>query len=272
MRNFLKHNFPYIFKLAKYIYISSFVYKSSMDKMKKANDKRRSVRLVEDLKILKEVFNDEYFVHNGPFSGLKYIRTSSGSALLPKIMGSYEEPIQKWIEKVIEKKYKRIIDVGCAEGFYTAGFAMRMPETEIIAYDIDAIAIQNANELIKLNDLRNVELKTECTHAELNLLCDESTLVFCDIEGFESVLLDPLKAPNLKKVDLIIESHDFLVENVTEMLIKRFITSHVITIAVDYPIKREAYNIPTKISDELFTYIVQEYRQPVTKYILMEHF
>ena len=71
---------------------------------------------------MQEVFDNQYIIQNGHFKGMNYIKRSSGSALLPKILGSYEEPIQGWIKEVIEKK-----NIGCAEGYYACGFARRLP-------------------------------------------------------------------------------------------------------------------------------------------------
>jgi hypothetical protein len=39
---------------------------------------------------------------NGPFKDMKYINTSNHSSLLPKIIGSYEEPIHRWILDILE--------------------------------------------------------------------------------------------------------------------------------------------------------------------------
>lgn len=272
MRNFIKENFPFIFNQLKGLYHVSFIYKRKADKLKKLHEIWQQHRLTEDLIILKDIFNDDCVVHNGPFKGLKYITRSSGSAFLPKIMGSYEEPIHEWIEKCINKGYNTIIDIGCAEGYYTAGFAMRMPDVNVIAYDIDQVALKNANELAQLNKLGNIDLKAECTHGELNILCNERTLLFCDIEGSELFLLDPLRVPNLKKVDIIIESHDFFVDGVTEILIQRFLSTHKIIIAVDYPCKFNKYQTPNVLNKEKFERIVNEYRNPNTKFIFMEHF
>ncbi len=271
MRTFFKINFPYIFKLLKKLYYISFIYKRDVEKNKKLNYERNKLRAIEDINVLQTVFNNDCSVHNGPFKGLKYITRSSGSAFLPKIMGSYEEPIQDWVAKVITDNYKKIIDIGCAEGYYTAGFALKIPAAKIIAFDIDEEALKNAKELIQLNGLDNVQIRTECNHAELNILCDENTLVFCDIEGFENILLDPIKVPNLRKADLIIESHDFIIEGVSELLVQRFVKTHKITIVVDYPFKMKKYNTPNNVNKENFERIVNEHRRPATKFIFMEH-
>lgn len=272
MKEIIRKNLPTVFSAFRKAYQKSFLYEIKSKKEKTIHAEWQKKRLAEDLIILKEVFNDNCIVYNGPFKGMLYIKQSSGSAFLPKIMGSYEEPIHEWIEKAIGKKYKTIIDVGCAEGYYTVGFAMRIPTAKVFAYDIDQQAINNAQELINLNMISNVELRQECTYEELNHLCVENSLVFCDIEGFEKELLNPIKVPNLKNSDLIIECHDFMVENVTETLISRFVKSHKITIILDYTSKINNYDTPNEIDKGRFGRITNEYRHPDTKYMLLEHF
>ena len=97
-------------------------------------------------------------------------------------------------------------------------------------------------------------------------------MVFCDIEGFEQVLLDPSKAPNLKYVDMLIESHDCLVPNITEELISRFYKTHSMRIIVDYPYRINKYDTPQKLTNNQFNYITDEIRPKFMKFIYMKSF
>lgn len=271
MKQIIKNNFPRLFSILKSFYLKTSYYKNKVMIQKEIQRKHQEKRIKKESEIMQDVFKNQYIVQNGHFKGMKYIQRSSGSALLPKILGSYEEPIQGWIKEVIEdKRYENILDIGCAEGYYACGFAMRMPNVKIIAYDIDEIARKNSTELKKLNKLKNIEIKSECTHAELNDKSQKNTLVFCDIEGFEKVLLDPTRVPNLKNVDLIIESHDCFVPNITEELIKRFYLTHTMRIIVDYPYRINNYVTPMKYTVEQIKYITDEKRSSYMKFIFME--
>jgi len=271
MKDFLKTNFPAFFSFLKKIRQSSPMYKVKIAKQKEIDSLNINKRIAEESKIMHQVFADQYVVQNGHFKGMKYINRSSGSALLPKILGSYEEPIQGWIGEIINGgKYSYILDIGCAEGYYACGFAMNMPNAIITAYDIDPEARNNSNELKKINDLKNIEIKSECTHAELNSMSKSRTLIFCDIEGFEDVLLNPLKAPNLKHVDLLIEAHDCFVPNITEELILRFCQTHTIKIIVDYPYRINKYITPKPITNTQYAYTIGENRSNLMKFLFME--
>ena len=271
MKELLKKHFPFLFNLLRTFYIKTPYYKKKLHKFRTIQEEIKRKREQEEAKIMNDVFNNQYIVHNGPFKGMKYIKRSSGSALLPKILGSYEEPIQKWITEIIQgNKYTKILIIGSGEGYYACGFAMRLPNTTIIAYDIDEEARQNLKELKELNKLTNIEIRAECTHEELNNESKPNVLVFCDIEGHEKILLDPQKVPNLKYVDLIIEAHDCFVPNITEELIKRFYFSHIIQIIIDYPFRIGKYETPKYVSSKQMEYITNEYRPLYMKFIYME--
>jgi hypothetical protein len=221
--------------------------------------------------IISKIFAEKYMVFNGPFRGMKYIRKSSGSTLLPKILGSYEEPLHDWIDEVLEvKNYKKIIDIGCAEGYYAVGFAFRLPDVDIIAYDVDSEARKNISELISINKVYNVEVRDECTLLELERISELKTLIFCDIEGEEIFLLDPKNVPSLKNVDIIVETHDFIFPNTTEDLIRRFYDSHKIRVVVDYPCRLKKYNSPKEMSQDELSFVVDEMRPKMMKWLYLE--
>jgi hypothetical protein len=197
-------------------------------------EKQARLRQEYTNKILKNVFRNKMIVRHGPFKGMRYIRESFGSLLLPKILGSYEEPIHEWIEEAIVKKYDTVIDVGCAEGYYAVGLALALPNSNIFARDIDEKAQELIKKLAEINNVENILVGGELTHREISRLPNNS-LLMCDIEGAEVELLDPSKAPKLRNVDIIVEAHDLLRPNTTEVLIERFSDTHRIKIVVDYP-------------------------------------
>jgi hypothetical protein len=170
-------------------------------------------------------------VQAGPFRGMRYLGRSHGSALLPKLVGSYEADLHPVLRRAIARGPARVIDVGCAEGYYAVGLALRLPGATY-AFDIAAGARLACRELAALNGVADrVVIDGECTAARLNELAGPGALVVCDIEGAEVELLDPARAPRLRQADLLIEAHDDLrldVE-VTPTLLARFRDSHDVT-------------------------------------------
>src|SRR5690606_29129834 len=57
----------------------------------------------------------------GPFEGMKYLEQVAGSALLPKLIGSYESELHAALLDMTRRGHRLIIDVGCAEGYYAVG-------------------------------------------------------------------------------------------------------------------------------------------------------
>ena len=187
-------------------------------------------------------------VMNGPFQGMKYIATANGSQLLPKILGSYEEPIHEWVrEKILSGHHETIIDIGCAEGYYAVGFALKSPKSKIIAFDIDTSALANAKQLAMINKVNyRVEFSERFDAAvissELETEKEKKILIFMDVEGAELDLLDSRKNKSLLSCDILVELHDCFIPGLTEKVISFFSETHKIEIIVDYPWREGEYN------------------------------
>ncbi|MFT6004546.1 MAG: hypothetical protein ACI8UQ_001685, partial [Bacteroidia bacterium] len=50
--------------------------------------------------------------------------------------------------------------------------------------------------------------------------------VVCDVDGYEDELFNKKVLPLLKNSDIIIETHDYVVENTTQMLVDRLAETH----------------------------------------------
>ena len=229
----------------------------------------RDARVLEYLTLLFAKGSPE--ISNGPFKGMSYIASAKGSQLLPKLIGCYEEPIHDWTEEIVKAGYQRIIDLGCAEGYYAVGLKLRSPRTEVFAFDTDSSAIEVA-KLLALKNQINVTFGGLCDHSLLESTIQGRTLVFCDIEGGELGLLDPEKVPSLRSADLLVEAHDCFVCGITETLIERFHMSHRISIRVDYPFRYGSYQTP---SDAIFThndikFMQDELRPPKMRWLYMK--
>jgi hypothetical protein len=223
INKFAKEKFPKIFK-------------SMRDVIMAKNDAafQETKRKISDT--LATIFKNDMTVRNGPFKDMVYTNSFFCVSLFPKIIGGYEEPIQGWINEAIGANYNNIINIGSAEGYYSVGFARTSKNSKIYAYDIKDEELAKNKTLAKINGVEDkITFKNICTNEELDRVISDKTLIICDIEGAEKMLLDPKKSSNLKLADLIVESHDCYVKNITELLIQRFYRTHRIEIIVDYP-------------------------------------
>jgi len=144
------------------------------------------------------------------------------------IFGTYEKDLhfhlQEWI-----KVQSDLICIGAAEGYYAAGFAIHRSNSNIFAYEQDNYQKNNLLQVCQQNHLNNIEVLGKCsTHALDQLLksLNKSVDIICDIEGGEIDILNLIKVPLLKYARILVEVHDHLVPECTDILKKRFEHSH----------------------------------------------
>ena len=190
-------------------------------------------RRQRDAEIVANVFENDLTVRSGLFQGMRYIDSACGSHLLPKLLGSYEEQLFDWI-RAFDGRYRTVINVGCAEGYFAVGLVFAGLTDHVLAYDINPRALELASRLAALNGLQDaVEFHSKCDHDELSNQIRPDTLIFCDIEGHELTLLDPEKCPALRTCDIVFEAHDVLISDLTDTITQRFSDTHEISVVYD---------------------------------------
>jgi precorrin-6B methylase 2 len=168
-------------------------------------------------------------VASGPFQGMRYPRERSiGSALLPKLLGSYEAELHPALEAMLTNNYAAVVDVGCAEGYYAVGLGLRLKAAQIYAFDTDPRARQACAEMARLNGVSDrVHIGAMCDdHVLRSLPLLPKALIIADCEGYEKELFTPQAREVLTKHDLIIETHDFIDINISQQLWDAFSGSH----------------------------------------------
>lgn len=177
--------------------------------------------------IIRALCGDDPRVISGPFRGMAYLTSASGSGLLPKIAGSYELELHDTVEESLERSYDRVLNVGAAEGYYAVGYALRLARAQVFAFDTDVVARYRIRQLARLNDVADrIRVRPACSPHHLSRLVTGRCLVICDCEGCEYELLDPERAPALARADLLVELHEFRVPGVTRLFLQRFEPTH----------------------------------------------
>lgn len=175
-------------------------------------------------------FAPEMTVKRGPFAGLCYPQAySHGSTLAPKLLGTYEAELQPTLERFLTKDYQLIIDIGGAEGYYAIGCALRWPEAQVIAYELQREARQAIDEMARANHVRErITIAAECLTSDLY---GKRGLVICDIEGCEVELLaEPRTSDAFARSDFIIETHDPFRPGISERLHAQFAQTHTVSV------------------------------------------
>jgi hypothetical protein len=163
---------------------------------------------------------------------MRYAQVSYGSAYIPKLLGIYERELAPYIERAVERQPRMVVDIGAAEGYYAVGMARRLQGAQIVAFEMEAAVQVALGEMARLNavDDRVVVLgKCELENLRAVLANESDALVICDVEGYEERLLDPAVIPALRRLPICVELHDFLVPQVTQLLLQRFSATHEVT-------------------------------------------
>jgi hypothetical protein len=176
-------------------------------------------------------------VAQGPFRGLRYITTAHHSALLPKVLGTYECELGPAIEAICRAGCARIIDIGAAEGYYAVGMAARNPNAEVVAFETNPSARYYLRLLARRNSVADrVRVLGGCDLDALDraLAGGHRSAVICDCEGAEDVLLRPDRIEPLRRALVLVETHDGLeteagiLEGITRRLRERFAPTHAV--------------------------------------------
>ena len=173
-------------------------------------------------------------VMQGPLQGLDFLPQSAEGCHIAKLLGCYEQPLLPFIEQAIQKQYATMLNIGCAEGYYAVGMALRMPSTHVLAHDLSPKAQEICTALAQKNGVTDrVSIGGLFTPEGFAAHAGQDVLLMCDIEGAERDLLDPVASPALQGMDIIVESHECLTAGITQLLIDRFKDTHNITLVQD---------------------------------------
>lgn len=170
-------------------------------------------------------------VLTGPFQGLKLdLSPVSSRHLLGYLLGTQEMELHPVAETIVRRAYRTIVNIGVADGYYAIGFARRMSQTRIIGFEGLPEHHDPFWHTARMNGVaEQITMRGFCEIPDLKTALSEAgpcTLVLCDIEGGEKDLLDDEAIPELKDVDILVETHDALVARCSKTLLERFRGSH----------------------------------------------
>ena len=105
----------------------------------------------------------------GPFTGMRYRAQSTGSVLLPKLIGSYESELWPVFEKVRQGVYDVFVDVGAAEGYYAVGVSKYIFQNHVatIAFEATKKGQKQISKLARLNHVHDITVQGYCDKTSL---------------------------------------------------------------------------------------------------------
>lgn len=235
---------------------------------------RRFLEAHEALRIHRERLDDRVEaligsteVQTGPWQGLILSREATwGMDYSARLLGTYEKELHETFETILASAVPHIVDVGCADGYYVAGLALRAPGAEVIAYDSDPAAAHVTARLAALNSVDNrVTTKGLCKPADLTHL-PSGSLVLMDCEGAEAELVSEAVVATNPRARFVIECHDSIVPGISAQLRGLFeqLGRHVQLV---HPTRRVATDAPT-IEPELAVEVLDELRQDTDPWLV----
>jgi len=209
-------------------------------------------------------------VRDGPFTGMVYVEQPVGSALWPKIVGSYEAELHTLIERIIAMRPSRIINIGSGEGYYAVGLARRIPEAHVFAFEMDPAGRALCEDMARVNGVASrVVVEGECTLDRLSALVETGSVVICDCEGCEVDLLAPDLIPKLKSATLLVELHDFVYPHAARDVQARFAATHDLSLIDSVPRDPAHFRVPAGLSLNEQRMVVDERRPGIMQWAFM---
>jgi precorrin-6B methylase 2 len=215
-------------------------------------------------------------VTKGPFKGLRYPSMHTfGSALFPKLLGSYESELHQPLCEILSNDYDTVVDIGCGEGYYAVGFALALPSAEVYAFDTDLRSTQLCQIMANLNGVNSrVHIGNKCDEQTLRSLpLGARALIMSDCEGYEGLLFTKELAHFLAKHDLVIETHDFVDIEISAKIRQAFTETHSICSvkSTDDIVRAHSSRYPElegySLSDKLL--VLSEFRPAIMEWLVM---
>lgn len=179
-------------------------------------------------------------VLSGIFEGMWMPFEISWGGLSARLVGSYEEELAPDLAALIAGRPPVVIDAGSAEGYYAVGLARALPSSTVHAFDISREAQRICRHAATRNGVHNLHVHGRIRRRQLRRLLVPNALLLSDVEGYETVLLDPDYVPGLRQAAIIVEFHEWIVPESTALVLGRFAATHDITLIDSQP--RDAFD------------------------------
>ena len=174
-------------------------------------------------------------VVRGPFSGMTITeRVVWGNGdIISRLLGAYEMELWGSIEEVLAANPDAVINLGCAEGYYAVGLALRLPGAVVHAIDRNPEALVACEAAAKANRAEaklRLEVGASLELVEPFLSRVARPFVLMDCEGAEIDIVPRLSGPIVEKSIFLVECHDFKDRKTTSTLAGRLSATHEIVI------------------------------------------
>jgi hypothetical protein len=148
---------------------------------------------------------------------------------LPAYLGTYELELRPLIAELVGTRFDIVLNVGAADGYYAVGLGRLWPAARIVAFEPMPAKQAGIRRVAARNGVdRRLRVEGACTSGRLDELvrAAERPLVWMDVDGVEVELLDPERAPGLRRAEIVVELHEYLIPGARKTLEARFAATH----------------------------------------------
>jgi hypothetical protein len=239
----------------------------------RARDWERQLRQRAGVTALAERFIAEHgsTVRDGPFAGLVYPVNSISSVDAPiaKLLGAYERELHPALDEAIRAKPRGFVDIGCADGYYAAGFANASTPTTVFAFDVSRSARELCRELAELNGVGDrVLIAGRATARALQSVPLQDSVVLSDCEGAEKEIFTRSFIRRLGSVVAIIELHEAIKPGIESLLRHRFCDSHTCEMVTTRPRRPAEYPALQNLTPADRELALTEWREPSSRWAI----
>lgn len=186
-------------------------------------------------------------VVSGPFVGMRILPdlVSWGDGDVgARLLGVYEQELHDVVDEVVAAEPKCVVNVGCAEGYYAVGLALKLEDARIVAVDVSQRAL----------DVTRAHAEANGVHVETALTIpadvpDDAVWLF-DVEGDEAGLVDPVRFPTLKSASILVELHEWVHADLKLTLENRFADTHDVSVIVQGDRSVNQFDFLEDLTDE----------------------
>ena len=209
-------------------------------------------------------------VEAGPFSGLRLLAKSHTTGHIAKVLGVYERQVVTALQRAAQAGPTRFINVGSGDGYYLVAMGRLLPQTRLIGFDTSDQANDEARKVLAANGMADrAELRGHCDCNALAAVLAERSLLLVDCEGYEAELLDPEALPELRRAAMVFELHEFARPGVTDLLQRRFASSHrIVMLDQDQPLPMASPDLAA-LPESLVRAIASERRPTLMRWMVM---
>jgi hypothetical protein len=177
-----------------------------------------------------------------------------------KLLGVYEEELHPDLEATIARRPERVVNLGCAEGYYAVGISMRLQGIDVIAVDISPAA------------RRCTAINSSLNGASVNIADappdpKPGDFWMIDIEGGEvGALSDPVR---WKGVEFMVELHEWTNRGMKDIFQHAFQKTHEIKIINQGGRNPNKFDFLSSFSDHVRWAAMSESRPEVMRWMWM---